>query len=176
VPPLITAAQAREHIETDLIDAALTRLINDADAAIVDRYGPHTGDVTVDLEGEGAQIFLDRPVGAVTSVTEYVVRQDATGVVLAANDWRALGGHRLERLNTGTNPRSTWGERIVLVYAPADEAARRTFMTVDLVKLAAKYEALESEGIGDYRATHVKYERERQAILGRMRGRRLPFG
>lgn len=182
MPALIDVATARQHVETDLGDAAVQRLIDDADAAIVDRYGPHAGNVTAELgptgeygDNQGPALILDRPATAIVSATEYVFRADAAGVLLNANDFRLLSPHQLERLTTGANPRLAWGERVVLVYAPSDEAARRTFMEIDLVKLAAKYEAVSSERFGDYSATHKDYERERQGILGRLRGRRLPF-
>lgn len=176
MPTLVSPAIVRQHVETDLGDGALQRLIDDADATIVDRYGPHAGNLTLDTEGDGgALLFVDRPAGTIVSVTEYVIRQENVGVLLDPADWRALdGGHRLERLTSGPNARTTWGERVVVVYAPSDEGARRTMMEIDLVRLAASYEPYD-ETVGDWAARRREYEAERQAILGRMRRRRMPF-
>lgn len=172
MPALITTAQAREHIETDLGDAALQRIIDDADAAIIERYGAHAGNVVADIDrgpNPTALIFRDRPIDAVVSLLEFSDRHSLTSVALNPLDYRILhGGRTIERLTTGPNAASWWGERLVLTYAPTADAARRTMLEIDLVKLRAKYEALKDEGIGDYRAGHVDYEAEWNRLLGRL--------
>lgn len=178
MPPLITTAVARAHIETDLVDAALQRLIDDADAEIVERFGSHAGNLTEELErgSAGRFIFPSRRVVAVVTLNEYALRSEDATVLLAANDYRILNnGRMVERLSSGTNPRSTWGERVVLVYSSSDQTARRTRVEIDLVRLAAKYEALKSEQIGDYGATHQEYRRERDALLSVLRHSRVGF-
>lgn len=164
----ITVAQAREHIETDLVDAALQRLIDDADATIVERFGPHTAAVTStsfrDMQTDDL-LFLNRPMsGNPTSVTEWM--NDFTSQLLDPTDYRILyGGRALQRLVSGVNGRSTWGARVVVVYTPADELAKRTRVEIDLVRLAAKYEALDHETVGDYSANHPNYLAEREQLL-----------
>lgn len=178
MPPLITTAVARTHIETDLVDAALQRLIDDADAQIVERYGEHAGNITEELRvgAHGRFLFPSRRVVAVVSATEYALRAETSSVVLDPTDYRILNNGRvLERLHTGPNARQGWGERVVLVYAANSETAKRTGVTIDLVRLAAQYEAKKSEGIGDYSATHVDYERERNALLRRLQPSRIGF-
>lgn len=174
---LVSPATLREHLETDLKDPALQRLLDDADAAIIDRYGPHAGNVTVDQEGASRLLFLDRPATVIVSVNEYTIRDDSVPVLLAADDYRALyNSHALERLTTGTHARTLWGERIVIVYTPTDENARRTLIEIDLAKLAAKMEiGITLESVGDYQARFADYTMEYERILRRLARRRLPF-
>ena len=37
---IVTPAQIKEHVQTDLVDAAIQRLLDDADAEIIRRLGP----------------------------------------------------------------------------------------------------------------------------------------
>lgn len=161
---LLTVANVREHIETDLGDPPLQRLLDDADAEIVKRYGPHVGPVTEIIDGgrEGL-IFLSRPVVSITSVTE---QNALTSTVLAANDWRGWYGNRaLERLNSGPNGAEGWGSRITIVYTPADEQAERKRVTLDMVRIAIRYEAVQSETIGDHAETSLDYGQARNEAL-----------
>jgi hypothetical protein len=181
VPTLVDVATLRTHVETDLLDPAVQRLLDDADAAIVARYGPNTGNITVDLQGApfgeawpglgiDRLLFPNRAVTAVVSITEYRVREDPTGVLLDATDYRLLyGGMAIERLTTGPNGRSTWGERVVITYTPDAQTARRILLEIDLVRLAVQYTALRAESIGDWRGEHPDYEAERERMLRRLR-------
>ena len=167
MPTLLAPANVREHIETDLVDAALQRLLDDADAEIVKRYGPHTGAVTEILDGgEEGLIFLTRPVASITSVTE---QNGLTATVLAANDWRGWYGNRtIERLASGTNGADGWGERITVVYVPSDERAERKRVELQLVTLAIHYEAAQSVSVGDYSETGLSHDEERNALLAQL--------
>lgn len=168
---LMTTGEIREHLETDLPDGALTRLIADADQAIVDAHGPHDGPITVTDEGGHESLWLPRPLDPDQPVTlnETV---GTTTTALAADDWRTgHGGRQLQRLATGTNRRSRWGDRIEITYTPADQTDRRRRVLVDLVQLALTYRGLDKHTtVGD--TTHTgpttpeAYERERQALLG----------
>lgn len=166
---LVNPAQAREHIETDLIDSALQRLIDDADALIVERFGPHAGQTTDilfrDMQTDDL-LFLNRPLtGAPVSVTEWI--NDFSSIVLDPTDYRILyGGRALQRLINGVTARTTWGARVVVVYNPVDEAAKRTRVELDLVRLAAQYNGLMREQIGDYMSiSKDEYQGERERIL-----------
>jgi hypothetical protein len=178
MPPLITIAVARAHIETDLVDAALQRLIDDADAEIVERFGSHVGNLTEELErgGFGRFIFPSRRVVGVVTLNEYALASEVATVLLAANDYRVLNnGRMLERLSSGTNPRTAWGERNVIVYSTTDQSARRTRVEIDLVRLASVYEAKKGERAGDYSAELLEYRKERDALLGVLRHSRVGF-
>jgi len=169
VAALITPAQAREHIESDLIDSAMQRLIDDADALIVERFGPHTGQTTDtifrDMQTDDL-LFLKRPLtGSPVSVTEWI--NDFSSIVLDPTDYRILyGGRALQRLINGVTGRSTWGARVVVVFNPLDELAKRTRVEIDLVRLAAQYNGLSREQVGDYMSiSKDEYQGERDKIL-----------
>lgn len=169
---LLTPAQIREHVETDLADPAIERLIADAESEIVARCGAHdsqtdlfrTGDPRVFPSGVDLFIFPSRPVGQVVSITEE--ERDGTSTVLAEDDYRILdGGRRIERLQNGTHPRARWGHLVKLVYQPVDDMARRTRVLIDLVRLAIEYRAYQEQWSGDVRTRHVDYQQERERIL-----------
>lgn len=234
----MTPAQVREHTETDLLDPALQRLVDDADALIAARFGAHTADVLEYHSGGFALLVPNRKVGAVVAIAERIVPQttrtdgamtassatltaagasfsasavrkyievagagpaggllrttiatfvSATQVTLAAaavgtvsgalfsyggtllddTDYEIVpGGAMLRRRSGGTNTRGTWADDLVLVYTPLSDVSQRTRVELDLVKLAIHYEAVADQVVGDYRETSVKYEDERDAILG----------
>lgn len=161
----MTVAQAREHVETDLIDSAVQRLIDDADAEIVARYGPHTGAITEIVDGREGLIFVSRPIISITSITE---RNGLTDTVLAVSDWRQWYNRALERLDSGVNGAESWGERITIVYTAADEQPQRKRVELDLVKVAIHYEAVRSQAVGDYTEISVDFTGEREQLLGQL--------
>lgn len=167
--PLVTKAEVREHIETDLGDDALDRLIDDADAEIIRMHGEHTTQ-TEQLLGGNVFLILSRPASSITTVTEILKGTlPDSETTLSADDYDLWpDGRRLERLGDGTNQRETWGDVIEITYTPTDETAQRTRAEIDLVKLAIEYKGLNSEGIGDHKVSFVDYEDERSKILQRL--------
>ncbi|MGR3295335.1 MAG: hypothetical protein ACUZ8A_03760 [Candidatus Bathyanammoxibius sp.] len=115
-------------------------------------------------------LFLSRIATALTTVTEEIKSGGTyTATVLEADDYELkFRGRQLRRLVDGTNPRSTWGDTVTVIYVPQDDKERRARMTVDLVKLAVAFNALDSEKIGDYSMKSARYEATRQNILNRL--------
>ena len=167
MPALITPAQLQEHVETDLVTAALQRIIDAADGDIVARFGDHTANIVETRTGGGRLIFLDRPASSIVSISEYLgmpFEEDTT--VLVADDYRLwYGGLAIERLASGTNARTYWGDRVVITYAPTQELARRTRVEIDLCKLAIQYDATKATSAGDYSQTNESYQVAREWIL-----------
>lgn len=165
---LITVAEVRNHVETDLVDAALQQLIDDAELEIDIRIGAVSAQID-EIENDeplSALIFPTRKILSITSILEEIGDDITT---LASNDFRLRqGGNAIERLSTGTNARSAWGEIMTVTYVPIDDTASRKRVTIDLLKLAVNYNALDSERIGDYSATSKKYEDERSALINRL--------
>lgn len=163
---LLSVPELREHVETDLPDSAVQALIDDADAEIVRRYGPHrdaANPLSIRLMGGHKFLFLTRPIETVDSITE-----TAGGVEteLAADDYRVwYEGFALQRRSDGTNVASVWGEEVVIAYVPQDDTAIRQRVAIDLVRLAVQYQALRNERVGDYNAAHVDYREERELLL-----------
>ena len=164
--PLIKVNDLREHVETDINNAALQRLLNAADQEIVDALGEHSssGTVTDLLIGGDNALFLNRPYSAITSVTEF---RGTTATVLDSTDYRSWYGNRLlERLSLdATNPQAYWGERVSVVYTPVDDDAARIRATIDLVQLAVQYTGFKSERAGDYQSTAMEHGKERARII-----------
>ena len=71
---LVTADQVREHIGSNSADTdeVLDRLIDEADAEVVSRYGPHSidGPVTEVHGGGSFRLFPHRAVKEIDKVTE----------------------------------------------------------------------------------------------------------
>ena len=176
--PLLDVATLREHIETDLGDEALQRVLDAALRDVEHAHGPAAADGDVAEEHlashrsrDGLLLFPRQPVGSVTQVTEYVGAPNAeTATVLAADDYRVRpGGLLIERLSGGTNSRSGWGDRVVVVFAPLDDDAARVAVVVDLCKLQLQYEGLATFAIGGQSSSIGDYEQQRRDIVGRLR-------
>lgn len=169
MPNLLTVSDAREHLETDVTDAVLQRLVDDADSAIARRHGPHSpgaDDVIVeDVTGGDERLFLRRPAATVSSIVEHL--SETTNRTLDPSDYRSeFEGRALLRLPNGTNPAARWGYRNVVTYAPtsSDNATRRRVI-IDLVRLALQHNALAGETAGDYSSRSVDYQAEREKLI-----------
>ena len=164
---LVTADQVREHIGSNSTETAelLTRLIEEADAEVVSRYGPHKidGSLTDVLRGGSVRLFPSQAMESITSVTETAWD---TATVLSPDDYRTwYGGRMLERLSNGSHPRADWGERVELTYTPVDTDRQRRMAIIRLVQLGLQYSGLKSKSVGPYSAQSLDYAKEREAIL-----------
>jgi hypothetical protein len=170
---LLTVAQLHEHVETDLPDAALQRILDAEEAEIILRHGAHATASEM-LPGGGEWLVLTRAAASITSITETV---DDVSTVLAADDYLAWDGSRLQRLDTGTNARSCWGERVTAVYIPLSQVAQRTLVLIQLCKLAIVYNGLKTESVGqgDHSETAMDYNAERAALLRSLSPRGFVF-
>jgi len=114
-------------------------------------------------------LFLRRKAASLTSVTER--ESDGTTTLLdisgtSTSDARMTGeGRMIERLATGTYPRTSWAPEVTVVYASADQN-RRDLAIVKLVKLELAYTGMASEKVGsDYSMTAFDYEAEKEKII-----------
>ncbi len=179
MPTILTVDEVREHVETDLPDTALTRLVEAADQEIIDRLGALASHTEV-LDGEGLHLLvLARRASAISSATERIADTD---YALAGTDYELLAdGYRVQRKQGLSYPQLAWRGRVTVVYVPiggaAGELAARKLLLVDLVKLAEAYNARGSQSMGDGSSTALDYQKERMALFGPMlrRNRRLPF-
>ena len=164
---LVTADQVREHLGSNSTDTdeVLQRLIDEADAEVVSRYGPHSidGPVTEVHVGGTFRLFPHRVVKEIAKVTE---TDGNVSVVLSDDDYRSwYGGRMLQRLADGSHPRSCWGERVELEFTPVDDDAQRRMAIIRLAQLGLPYSGLQSESVGPYSAQNLDYAKEREAIL-----------
>jgi len=160
---LLTVDQFREHFETDLSDEALQRILDADEAEIVARCGAHASASEM-LPGGGEWLVLARTPASITSVTEVV---GDTTTVLASNDYRVWPHGQLERLSSGTNGASYWGDVVTVVYVPEDRNAQRTGVLIKLATLSARFTGLKQESVGggDYASTALDYTLERERLL-----------
>lgn len=164
---LLSPADFRKHQETGLPDPALQTLLDAAEWAINRTL---TADALIERhETLGRYIYPARRVTTVTSLKETV---GTTVTTLAANDYLIHpGGWTIERLATGTNPRSVWTGVVELTTPPAADTADRKRVQLGLVKLdLAHNPGLTAEEIGDWKETYadnsaMNYGLEREAIL-----------
>ena len=169
---LLDTSDLRENIETDLIDAALQRLNEAAELLVIQRGGPLSSDTKTYIinssdypDGRDKFITLSRPPGSISSISEQIFSSDP--VILDATDYDIIGSN-LERLNDGTNPRSCWGHKVIIIYVPEDNEAIRKGVIIDLVKAAVAYQGVSEEKAGDFSMKAPAFRAEREAILSRL--------
>lgn len=171
---LLTVSEIREHVETDLGDTALARVVDAADEEIIDRLGVLASATEV-LDATGVLLHLARKATAITSVVERIYEDDYT---LATNDYQLLSdGFRVQRLQGTNYPSLTWRGRVTISYTPKDETISRKQLLVDLVKLQLQYSGNKSEAIGSASIQRADYAKEKDSLFNtlRMRNRRMPL-
>ena len=160
---LITVGQLREHVETDLSDEALTRLLESADAEIIRAFGPHDGERTVTLYPVLRQspylLTLPSPAANVSLITE-----GADDTVVEEEDYIVEYNGRVL-----LKSKSRWLPPVDVTYTPVADNPRRIAVLIDLVKLEIQYRGLNTERVGSYSVTYMDHDKERQRILTRLR-------
>lgn len=155
-----TPDDVREHVETDVLDTALQRLIDAEWNAVVKTFGPEIAPVD-DLRGDVDRIWLTRQASSITSIVE--TNSSGTETTLASNDYRTENdGRALRRLSDGTNPAAYWQSRVRVTYASNDDYG---MTVIELVRLRLQYKALGSERIGDHSESAVDFQAEREKIM-----------
>lgn len=158
---LMLLAEVRTHVETGLVDAALQTLM-DAAQEMIDRRHGDLASAEDDLVGGLKSIWTTRPIGTITTVTETVGSDDT---VLDASDYIKRHATQLDRLDTGTNSRQRWGDRVKVVYAPRSDEEKRNIVFIGLIKLAVEYSGLDNSKDGDFSSKTLNYADERERLL-----------
>jgi len=172
----LTVAQFREHLETDLLEAALQRHIDDAEQEIDRKVGALATETDYARNvGSANALFLKRRAFTITTVVEELEATEGTftPTTLDPTDHRLIEGHQLVRLSSGVNPRATWGDLVTIIYVPEDDTAMRLGVTIDLVKLAVQFSGLDSEKVGDWSVSQSKYAAKKTEVLQKLMG--FPF-
>lgn len=176
---MLTTAEIREHIETDLTDTALQRVIDSEEQQIIYYAGEHTSQTDRFVNRhERKVVYPNRRVDSISKITETVYPLPdfggtATETELSANDYELVAnGNRIDRLPTGDNPRTYWGDIVVVEYTPYDDQKRRKVALIDLVKLSLLNRGALKESLPDYSYTRPEdLQLERERILFGLRGR-----
>lgn len=163
MPALLTAAEVRSHVETDLDDVALQRVIDRLDADLLARLGPHSGPLTEVVSGAMLSVYVRRPIASVTSVREGDVIDADAAVLTAGGHYRLWAGEgRLERLPAG----ALFATVVEVVYTPVDDLDRRKRVLLELVRLDLAQSGRSQESIGrDYGYSALDYAAQRDALL-----------
>lgn len=170
---LLDVDEVREHIETGLLDGALQRLIDAADAEIIRKLGALASQTEV-LPGGRQYLSLARKASAIISASE---RYSVAGIgyqtiSLTADDYRLLAdGLRIERLYSGPTPSSVWMGEVDVTYTPADAGlSEREMLLINLIKLDIEFSAVSSEKVGDESTQYGDFEAKRAQLFRKMSG------
>lgn len=176
--PLLSAADLRDHVETDLNDTRLQDVIDRLEAELLQRTGPHAGPLVEILAGGGASVFLRRPISTVSSVREGARIEPSTPALTAATDYRVWPDQgRVERLTPGAElgtPAATVAAQFAAVvevtYSPVDDQPQRKRVLLELVRLDLAQSGRAAESVGDdYRYRGLDYQEHRESLFRDLR-------
>ena len=176
--PLLTAADVRRHVETEIDDAALQRVIDRLDAELAQRAGPHSGPIVETLAGGWPSVFLRRPIERVTRVREGARLEPGTPALRDGEDYRVWPAQgRIERLSPGAVlglPVAGDGPRFAALvevsYEPVDDREPRRRVLLELVRLDLAQSGRAAESAGeDYRYQGLDYRAHREALFAEAR-------
>lgn len=161
---LVSVEQVRQRVQTAASDVTIQDILDTEEAELIRRYGAHgdgSATVTETHTPTNGQLFLQRPIATLTSVTE-AASLGATGTALTSTQyqlWAKQG--RIERLPRGVS----WGAAVTVVYAPADDRAKRRRVIIELVRLALEQTAMQAESVaGEYSYTAGDFETQRRNL------------
>ena len=167
---LITLDEVLSVFESDdLPEDEVQHLIDEADEAIVLRFGPHTASsVTWEANGTDTRyLWLTRPATAVSSVTYRFYSYTDLQTVPPSN-------YRLER--NGLRLTRTYGPWLSdyiynVTFTPkAEDVNARRQVTMDLVRVGLQNQGLITNASeGGYSAAYEPYEKARARILRRLK-------
>jgi hypothetical protein len=162
---LVSVDEVRALIETPLEDEALEALIEREEAVMVKRIGPNY-DALVPLvevwEGDGKEVFLNRPITTITTITEAECLGDDP-TALTTDEfyvWHKQG--RLTRLPKW----KCWGSVVTVTYQPEDDTETRKALLIELLRLTLERTGLKSENVaGEYSYTAWDWDDSRDRLL-----------
>jgi hypothetical protein len=165
--------RVKERTETDLTDAELQLMIDEANQDVIARFGPHADPalpITVRLEGLRKNLVVDRPIDINNPITvmEYITYYDwgETVITLDPLDYRIWPlGYQLQRLQTGPNPRSCWQDTVTIEYVPVNDGDQREEVIVKLVIIGIQFDAFSNQTVGDTSAVTQDYQQQRKSLL-----------
>lgn len=172
-------ARVKKRLETDLDDTELQLIIDEANQAVISRYGPHSNPVvpvTETYDGYRKRIVLDNVINTaeLVTITEYTTSADDSAVPMTASDYRILTpGSIVERRPDGPNAAHRWAKRVKFMYTPVNDGDQREEVIIKLVMLSVQYEPVSSKtvGAGDIAETNLDYTAEREKLLSSLQPR-----
>ena len=159
--PLMSLPEVRQNIETGLLDAALQRIMDAVEQDIDQQHGAVATHVDY-LDGGLKSIWTTRPILTITTIEETVGGVDTT---LSSDDYVIRHNGQLDRLATGSNSRTRWGDKVNVTFVPVDTTARRIAVYLKLIQLDIQYSGLSGSGEGDHSESNLDYGVERRKLL-----------
>lgn len=164
-----TLADVRALVETILTDSQLQDVIDRVEEDLTQSLGDFAatldGDDLTEVHAGGVQnIFLNRPVESVTTVTEYSTLTATTGTALTENTdfvvWAKEG--RLQRIGR-------WGAKVTIAYQPVNQDKKWIQAVADLVRYVINHQSQKAESVaGEYSYTAPDYAVEKRKIVRRL--------
>lgn len=164
----LSVTELRAQVETDLSSTPLQDVVDAVERDISEYIGPATNHV---LEFQDVELLnvLDLPkAGAlVDSIVESTgSRSNPVETTLSANDHDlSEDAWTIRRLSDGTNPRVTWGWRVVIQIDEVADVSRRKQAAVQLARLLLNHTGFKSERAGDWSGVIDDIRSERARIL-----------
>lgn len=190
-PTILERITTYDRIPTDLDETELQRIIDEASAEVVKRFGPHANPltpITVTIPGGALMLHPARPVDTDEDIV--IVESwrssflgNVTTTTLDATDFKVwFDGRTIERLFTGLNPGFRWGNQLRdsfgwggttgwadVTYTPQNDGNQREEVIIKLVKLTLDYETASRLQLGDVQVFQRDYLVEREALLDTLR-------
>ncbi len=163
---LISPADVRALVATDIEDSDLLTIIEREEAMLVKACGAHEGPITETIVGGGVSLFVSRPIASISSISERTtLTSDSTTLATTLYyPWASEG--RIERMS------STWGALVSVTYTPVDDRPERKAVLIELVRIALERTAMQREDLrgarDGYSYTAPDWERARKRLYRRL--------
>lgn len=156
MPSLVSVAELKARVGTNLADTDLQDLIDQEEALLNRLYGSAAGPVIEKRLPIRAFVYTKRPITSVTTVKE---TDDGVETTLAAADYR-VWPWGLERVG------KSWAELVEITYTPENDTLDRKRVIIELCRLTLAPRGVKSESIGgEYSYTAADYTAEREKLI-----------
>jgi hypothetical protein len=167
----------KERIQTDLSNAELQFIIDEAVADITDYAGPPrntSAPLVVQRVGNRSLVTLPRTLDTAVATPAPVVEEawDLTSswAALTTSQYEvAFNGNALRRIGLNF---ANW---VRVTYVPVDDQAMRDEVTLRLAILSIRYRGLATELVGDVRFSYPEFSQERKHVLYELDGGMVPL-
>ena len=168
---LLTTAQVKEHLSTELSDAALERLIDASDAYIRRQVGPHDPETTMVYTKEPPSYLVSLPRPAVSVASVSLDGWYSPDYTIPSDYYRLEGEGRLLRVYDSyyVYTFSDNYERMTITFTPVSENDQRVNALIELVRMEIQDTGLKSERDDTYTYTQRDKAMARKEIIAPLR-------
>ena len=172
---LLSVAEVKEHVSTDLSDTALERIVDAQDLYIRQMVGVHDPAATMSYTADqpGRRISLPRRATSIDSVT-ILSPYGGERVMDASRYWLASEGLAVQVYDYYVYYPEV--DRIMVVFTPASENVQRANALIELVRLAVQDTGLAMERDDTYSYQAKNKMKARMEIIAPLRHNHGGFG